>query len=146
MVEKKEGRKEGRICEKKEEKRNWYCKTCTSRRVYTLSIWLKVVCRLKKTPIEVACVASVSNRVITRKLERKQKKGWRGRGKGEDSFFPLPLPRHSIFFLLLSQLSRRTSRGNACYAGYDRRKKINKSNVNVNEFDVTTKTRTITIG
>ena len=50
-----------------------------------------------------ACVASVSNRVIARKLERKQKK--------------LPLPRHS-FFLLLSQLSKRTSRGNACYAGY----------------------------
>ena len=33
-----------------------------------------------------ACVASVSNRVIARKLERKQKKG------------PLPLPRHSFFF------------------------------------------------
>ena len=31
---------------------------------------------------------------------------------------PLPLPRHSFFFLLLSQLSTRTSRGNACYAGY----------------------------
>ena len=32
----------------------------------------------------------------------------------------LPLPRHSffVFFLLLSQFSRRTSRGNACYAGY----------------------------
>ena len=29
-----------------------------------------------------------------------------------------PLPRHSFFFLLLSQFSRRTSRGNACYAGY----------------------------
>ena len=30
---------------------------------------------------------------------------------------PLPLPRNS-FFLLLSQFSWRTSRGNACYAGY----------------------------
>lgn len=50
MVEKK-GRKEGRICEKIEEKRNWY-NTCTSRTVYTLSIRLKVVCRLKTTPIE----------------------------------------------------------------------------------------------
>lgn len=50
MVEKK-GRKEGRICEKKEEKRNWY-NTGTSRTVYTLSIRLKVVCRLKMTPIE----------------------------------------------------------------------------------------------
>ena len=29
-----------------------------------------------------ACVASVSNRVIARKLERKQKNGWRG-GEGE---------------------------------------------------------------
>ena len=32
---------------------------------------------------DVACVASVSNRVIARKLERKQKKGWRGRGEEE---------------------------------------------------------------
>ena len=31
-----------------------------------------------------ACVARVSNRVIARKLERKQKKGWRGRGRGEE--------------------------------------------------------------
>ena len=61
------------------------------------------------------------SRVIRRKLERKQKKGWRGRGRGEEergSFFPLPLPCHSCLFLLLCQLSRRTSRGNACYAGY----------------------------
>ena len=29
-----------------------------------------------------------------------------------------PLPGHSFFFLLSSQFSRRTSRGNACYAGY----------------------------
>lgn len=50
-MKKKEGRKEGRICEKKEEKRNWY-NTGTSRTVYTLSIRLKVVCRLKTTPIE----------------------------------------------------------------------------------------------
>ena len=32
---------------------------------------------------DVACKASVSNRVIARKLERKQKKGWRGRGEEE---------------------------------------------------------------
>ena len=82
----------------------------------------------------IACVASASNRVIARKLERKQKKRLKGEGEGRrgnagersfskswglrasGSFFPLPLPRHS-FFLLLSQLSRRTSRGNACYAG-----------------------------
>ena len=38
---------------------------------------------------DIACVASVSNRVIARKLERKQNKG---------SFVPLPLPRHSFFF------------------------------------------------
>ena len=33
--------------------------------------------------VKVACVASVSNRVIARKLERKQKKGGRGRGEEE---------------------------------------------------------------
>ena len=35
----------------------------------------------------IACVASVSNRVIARKLERKRlkkKKGGRGRGRGEE--------------------------------------------------------------
>ena len=41
----------------------------------------------KDTTAGVACVASVSNRVIARKLERKQKKN-----------FPLPLLRHSFFF------------------------------------------------
>ena len=39
-----------------------------------------------------ACVASVSNRVTARELEREH----------------LPLPRHSLFFLLSSQLCRRT--------------------------------------
>ena len=56
-------------------------------------------------PPYLACVASVSNRVIARKLERKQKK-------------KPPPPSFIFFFLLLSQLSRRTSLGNACYAGY----------------------------
>ena len=36
----------------------------------------------EKSGKDVACVASVSNRVIAWKLERKQKKGWRGRGRG----------------------------------------------------------------
>ena len=88
-------------------------------------------------PQMVACVASVSNRVIERKLERKQKKV-EGGGGGEKRkrlpanptilensgvcgqavpSFPSPSPVIH-FFLLLSQLSRRTSRGNACYAGY----------------------------
>ena len=54
-----------------------------------------------------ACAASVSNRVIARKLEREQKK-WNREGEGKRrNFSPLPLPRHS-FFLLSSQLSRRT--------------------------------------
>ena len=45
-----------------------------------------------------ACVASVSSRVIARELEREQKNG-RGRGRGEEeTFSPLPLPRHSSFF------------------------------------------------
>ena len=54
---------------------------------------------ITRTRITLACLASVSNRVIARKLEREQKKGY------------------SFCFLLLSQLSGRTSRGNACYAG-----------------------------
>ena len=48
---------------------------------------LAVTCCVR---LHIACVASVSNRVIARKLEQKQKK------KG--SFFPLPLSRHSFFF------------------------------------------------
>ena len=66
-----------------------------------------------------ACVASVSNRVFARMLERKQKKDWRGRGRGEEEevpSFPSPSPVIHFFFLPLSQFSRRTSRGNACYA------------------------------
>ena len=51
-------------------------------------------------PLPVACVASVSNRVIARKLEREQ---------------PLPLPHHSFFFVPTFSTN---SRGNACYAGY----------------------------
>ena len=42
-----------------------------------------------------ACVASVSNRVIARKLERKQKKGWRGRG---EEFLHSPPPPPSFLF------------------------------------------------
>ena len=54
------------------------------------------------------------------KVTAEAKKRLKGEGEGRrGSFFPLPLPRHS-FFLLLFQLSRRTSRGNACYAGYYR--------------------------
>ena len=60
--------------------------------------------------VELACVASVSNRVTARKLEREQKtKRWKGEGEGRGgSFIPLALPRNSFFFLLSSQLSRRT--------------------------------------
>ena len=65
-----------------------------------------------------ACVASVSNRVTARKLEREQKKkkveGGGGVEKRKPSFlhsfipsFPSPSPVLS-FFLLSSQLSRRT--------------------------------------
>ena len=41
----------------------------------------KTVKKLKK---KIAYVASVSSRVIARKLERKQKSGWRGRERGEE--------------------------------------------------------------
>ena len=55
----------------------------------------------KSQPSKLACVASVSNRVIARKLERKQKKRLKGEGerrRGRGSFIPLPLPRHLFFF------------------------------------------------
>ena len=59
----------------------------------------------------IACVASVSNRVIARKLERKQKKGWRGRGRGEEEVcgqavpsFPSPSPVIHVFFALVPAL------------------------------------------
>ena len=45
------------------------------------------------SPDNIACEASVSSRVMARKLEREQKKKRRGRGMGR-----LLLPRHSFFF------------------------------------------------
>ena len=56
-----------------------------------------------------ACLASVFNRVIARKLEREPKKG-RGKGKGKGEAFPslLPPPPPFLFVLLFSQLSGRT--------------------------------------
>ena len=57
-----------------------------------------------------ACLASVSNRVIARKLERKRKiKRCKREGEGRrGSFFPLPLPCHSFFFaLVLDELARK---------------------------------------
>ena len=71
---------------------------CTDEEIYTM--------------VMLACVASVSNRVIARKLEREQKKV----GGGGEKRIPLPLPRHS-FFALVPTFST-NSRGNACYAGY----------------------------
>ena len=49
------------------------------------------------SPVSLACVASVYNRVTERKFEREQKK--------------------SFLLLLSSQISRRTRARNACYAG-----------------------------
>ena len=63
---------------------------------------------------KLACVASVSNRVIARKLEREQKKKVEGGGGGESFPFPSPV---IPFFVLVPTFSR-NSRGNACYAGY----------------------------
>ena len=55
-----------------------------------------------------ACVASVFNRVIGRKLEWKQKK-WKieGEGEGEGGVYYSPLPLHSSN-LHSSELSRQT--------------------------------------
>ena len=64
---------------------------------------------------KLACVASVSNRVIARKLEREQKKKrWKGEGEGSHSTPPSPV---IPFFVLVPTFST-NSRGNACYAGY----------------------------
>ena len=63
---------------------------------------------------KLACVASVSNRVIARKLEREQKKKVEG-GVGGESF---PSPSPVIPFFVLVPTFSTNSRGNACYAGY----------------------------
>ena len=51
-----------------------------------------------------ACVASVSSRVIARKLEREQKKKWKGEGRRGNACPQTP----SFLFLLSSQFSGRT--------------------------------------
>ena len=63
--------------------------------------------KLLATPL-LACLGSVSNRVIARKLERKRKiKRCKREGEGrKGSFFPLPLPRHSFFFCSRSRRTR----------------------------------------
>ena len=58
----------------------------------------------------VACLASVSNRVMARKLEREQKtKRWKGEGEGRRGTLPLPCP--SFFSALvptfLDELARK---------------------------------------
>ena len=59
-----------------------------------------------------ACLASVFNRVIARKLEREQEKkmveGGGGREKRKQRFLLPPPPASFLFFLLSSQRSRRT--------------------------------------
>ena len=63
--------------------------------------------KLLATPL-LACLGSVSNRVIARKLERKRKiKRCKREGEGrKGSFFPLPIPRHSFFFCSRSRRTR----------------------------------------
>ena len=66
-----------------------------------------VYLRKPEVIVLVACVASVSSRVIARNLEREQKKNGKGEGEGRrgnhsltsslPSFTPLPLPLHSFF-------------------------------------------------
>ena len=87
------------------------CCICVLLRVIAQSF--KTV-KLLATP-RLACLASVSNRVIARKLERKRKiKRCKREGEGRrGSFFPLP--RHSFFFFALvlarKRLLRRLLRG-----------------------------------
>ena len=68
------------------------------------------------------CVASVSNWVIARKLERQRKKKCEGEGVGswaEETAFPsLPsLPPSFLLFVIASTFSTNPL-GNACYTGY----------------------------
>ena len=59
----------------------------------------RFISRGAKTENHVACVASVSNRVIARKLERRQKKKVEGGGGGEKRFLhSAPPPPSFIFF------------------------------------------------
>ena len=75
-----------------------------SNEIYLLSFFIHGKQLVHPSCILIACVASVSNRVIARKLEREQKKV-EGGGGGEKrkrlpvSFvpLPLPLPLHSFF-------------------------------------------------
>ena len=62
----------------------------------------------------VAYVASVSSRVIARKLEREQKKKEGGGGRVPS----LPSPSPFIPFFALVPVFSTNSRGTACYAGY----------------------------
>ena len=80
------------------------CCICVLLRVIAQSF--KTV-KLLATP-RLACLGSVSNRVIARKLERKRKiKRCKKEGEGrKGSFFPLPLPRHSFFFFSRSRRTR----------------------------------------
>ena len=57
---------------------------------------------------KLACVPSVSNRVIARMLEREQKKKVEGGGGGESFPSPPPPPPPSFLSLFSSQLSRGT--------------------------------------
>ena len=88
-------------------------------RVACCCVLLRVVAQSLKpvkllATCKLACVASVSNRVIARKLEREQNK--KVEGEGEGSHCPPPPPSF-LFFVLVPTFST-NSRGNACYAGY----------------------------
>ena len=58
--------------------------------------------------VRLACVASVSNRVIAGKLEREQKKKWKGKGEGKRFLLSLPPPPSFLFFAL-DKLARKRS-------------------------------------
>ena len=70
--------------------------------------------RIKGT-LFVACAASVSSRVIARKLKREQKKKMEGGGGRVPS---LPSPSPFIPFFALVPVFSTNSHGTACYAGH----------------------------
>ena len=68
--------------------------------------------------LKLACVASVSNQVIARKLEREQKKkveGGRGGEKRKRCFLLSPPPPPSFPFFALVPTFSTNSRGNTCH-------------------------------
>ena len=72
------------------------------------------------TPLQIACVASVSAQVWRERWDDSKEKEWQGRGRGEKetAFPPFPSPFPFLFVFFAPALTFAHSIGNACYIGY----------------------------